>query len=180
MTCIIGLAHEGTVYIGCDSAGSNSWTARPVNTPKLIRLGEVLIGYTDSYRMGQILQYHLAIPPRNVGETDEHYLIVSFGEAVRSTLKAQGYTKIDNNTEEGGVFVVGYKGKVYTFQSDFSIVNHADGLEAVGLGEYIALGAMAALESLHPRERILKSLEIVARFQPNGVLPPFHVEAMDS
>lgn len=175
MTCIIGVAEEGKIYIGSDSAGSDSYTSRAMKTPKVFRLGDFMIGYTSSFRMGQILRYKLLIPERMEGETDEHYVQSSFVDAVRECLRNHGYTRIENNTETGGQFVVGYKGMVCTVQSDFAILCHEDGLEIVGAGEYIALGVMAALEALPPVMRITKALEITHRFQPNAVLPPFNV-----
>lgn len=178
MTVIIGMAHEGTVYIGADSAGSDGWTLRSLATPKIFAVGEFLIGYTTSFRMGQILHYHLALPARDEDETDEHYVVAKFVEAVRSCLKDRGFTTVSNNVEEAGRALVGYRGHIYMMQSDFSIIRHANAIEAVGIGDKVALGAMLALDNLEPEARIQRTLEIVGQLS-DGVLPPYHVETLE-
>ena len=64
MTCIIGLAENDRVYIGADSASAEGWTVRATGLSKVFRAGEFVIGYTDSFRMGQILEYHLEVRER--------------------------------------------------------------------------------------------------------------------
>ena len=64
MTCIVGLADGENVWIGADSAsgGANGWAITRVVAPKVfpLQIKEVdqwlLIGYTSSFRMGQILE----------------------------------------------------------------------------------------------------------------------------
>lgn len=179
MTCIIGLVQDGTVYMGCDSAGSNGWTLRAVHNPKIFRVGECLIGYTSSFRMGQILQYHLNLPTRSETESDEQYMFVKFSEAVRGCLKSYGYATIESNKESGGEFLVGYRGHLYTMYSNFALLQHRDNIESVGCAYEVALGAMLALEGMEPEKRIARALEI-AGILSNGVLPPYQVEQLDS
>lgn len=177
MTCIIGLAHEGEVYIGADSMSASGWNQRQTKLRKVFQVGQFLIGYTTSFRMGQILQYHLEVRQQQDGESNERYMVVAFAEAVRVCLKDKGYARIDSNTESGGDFLVGYKGEVYHVSSDFQVNYYADGLAAVGCGEQYALGAMRALETRikNPAQRIEESLKIVEYFS-NGVTGPFIVE----
>ena len=173
MTCIIGLAENDKVYIGADSASVEGWTVRATRLPKVFRVGEFVIGYTDSFRMGQILQHHLKVQDQG-DESDMEYMVRFFVEAVRGCLKEYGYAKVENNTEEGGTFLVGYKGHLYSVESDFQVNEAADGYAACGCGEKFALGAMKALEHLLPRQRIRRSLEIAAYFS-GAVIPPFKV-----
>jgi len=174
MTCIIGLAEDDKVWIGGDSAGaSNGWTVRAIASPKVFRVGPFIIGSMGSPRMSQILRYHLDVSEQG-GETDNEYIVTVFAEAVREAFKERGFAKIEDNREEGGRFLVGYRGVLYKMWGDFQIGAYADGMAAGGCGEEFVLGAMKALNFLPPRERIEKALEVAAYFS-GGVLPPFIV-----
>jgi len=76
--------------------------------------------------------------------------------------------------EEGGQFLVGYKGVIYEIASDFQVNHFADGLAVIGCGAAYALGALKALSGLQPERRVALSLEIAAYFS-GGVIGPFHV-----
>jgi len=174
MTCIIGLEHNGHVYIGADSAAQAGWKVRPTRLQKVFRRGPFLIGYTTSFRMGQILQHHLEVREPEKKESDDAFMVCAFIEAVRECLKDKGFTKIENNQEEGGFFLVGYAGTLYQVTGDFQINSSTEGLDAFGCGDDYALGAMKALEDLPPRKRIKKALEIAAHFS-GAVCAPFRV-----
>ncbi|KKN17732.1 hypothetical protein LCGC14_0962700, partial [marine sediment metagenome] len=63
MTCIVGFIDDGgKAWMGGDSAGVAGHHTHPRRDPKVFRVGPVLIGYTSSFRMGQLLRYHLKIP----------------------------------------------------------------------------------------------------------------------
>lgn len=61
MTCIVGLAHGGKVYLGADSAGLAGDELTPRRDPKVFRVGEFVFGYgslargSDSDRRGKDL-----------------------------------------------------------------------------------------------------------------------------
>lgn len=178
MTCIIGLAHEGKVYMGGDSMQSDGWNRLVTTTRKVFRMGEFLIGTCGSIRMGQILQYHLVVRAHEEGEDDFHYIVTGFGEAVRAAFRELGYLKIESNREESGSFMVGYRGQIYRFDSDLQVANYVNGVYACGVDTY-ALGAMLALEHLPPVERIMRSLEITAQLS-TVVDAPFYVETLEA
>ena len=59
MTCIVGLETPNGIMMGCDSAavgGGNIFTTR---LKKVFKRGKFLIGYSTSFRMGQVIQYKL-------------------------------------------------------------------------------------------------------------------------
>ena len=172
MTCIIGLEQDGKVYVGADSASATrSLDIRQTLVPKVFNNHNVIIGYTSSFRMGQLLQF-MKIP--SYDKLDEKYMINKFIEAIRFEFKAKGYSKIDNNEETGGNFLVGIKDCLYEIASDFQVQRYADGVASCGCGEEYAYGAMRALEHLDPIDRITKSLEI-ASYYSGGVMAPFTV-----
>lgn len=147
MTCIAASkALDGTIWMGGDSAASCAGSGRLIirNDTKVFEKGEFLIGYTTSFRMGQLLKYQLRVGEQTVRD-DLEFMSTSFIEAVRKVLKAGGFTKVENEQEEGGAFLVGYRGTIYFVESDFQVgVNKCD-YAACGSGEEFAMGVMHCL-----------------------------------
>jgi len=174
MTCIVGLEHSGKVYIGADSASVGNWNIQKTRLPKVFKRDNFLIGYTSSFRMGQILQYQLIVRERKEFEEDSAYMVCAFIESVRTCLKDGGFAKVENTVEEGGTFLVGYKGKLYQICGDFQVNSSRDGFDAVGSGASYALGVMRVLKDLPPQEQIREALETAAYFDRN-VCEPFTI-----
>lgn len=177
MTCIVGLVQRGTVYVGGDSASVQGWTSRVTRLPKVFRRGPFLIGYTTSFRMGQLLQYGLEVRVQREDEDPMKYMVSEVAERVRVLLKERGVAKVESNTESGGQFLVGYRGRLFSFQQDFQVNEMADGYDAVGSGAEYALGAIRAMERSPPQARLKRALEISAHFNM-GVSGPFFVRSL--
>jgi ATP-dependent protease HslVU (ClpYQ) peptidase subunit len=172
MTAIVGLVHRKTVYIGGDSAGASGWSLTVRADSKVFHNGDYLFGFTTSFRMGQLIRYALE-PPRPVGETDR-FMATAFIDAVRECLKAGGWAKKDSEREEGGTFLVGVRGRLFTVYEDYQVAEAADGYAAVGCGDELALGALFATAStrMPPERRIEVALRAAERFSA-GVRGPF-------
>lgn len=177
MTCIAAIAQDGKVYMGADSMASDGYYRHVTALPKIFRVGEFLIGYTDSFRMGQILQYHLECRPQQNGESDERFMVVAFVEAARACLKTYAYAIIENNEERGGTFMIGYRGNVYVIYNDFQVNHYRSGLATCGAGESYALAALVALDDWLPEDRLRRALEISAELSAL-VTPPFQIEVL--
>ena len=175
MTCIVGIEFDGKVFMGGDSAGVAGWAMAIQAGPKVFHKGDFLIGFTSSFRMGQLLQYHLAVREQGKKETNRAYMILAFAEAVRELMKGHGYAKIENNKEEGGLFLVGYRGELYKVQYDWAVLRRVDGFNAVGCGEDYALGALRVLDRTKPKEALEAALDAAAHFSA-GVSGPFLFE----
>lgn len=176
MTCIVGVAHKGKVYMGADSAAVQGWTRRQTKLVKVFRRGPFLMGYTTSFRMGQLLEHQLALPQQKGGD-DLAFLVQDFVEAVRDVLKRHGYSKVEANNESAGQFLLGYRGQLYSIDSDYQVGLMADGFDAVGSGSEYALGALKSLERMQPQRRIKRALEVAAHFSM-AVAPPFVVRTL--
>lgn len=177
MTCVVGLVQKGRVYLGVDSAAVQGWTRRPSQVSKVFRRGPFLIGYTTSFRMGQLLEHHLTVPAQKDTQTDMSFMVTLFIESVRVLLKEKGFTKIESNTEKGGQFLVAYRKHLYTIESDFQVGHMVEQFDAIGSGAEFALGAMKALEKTAPMARVRKALEIAANYNM-GVCGPFTIKTL--
>lgn len=180
MTCIVGLVDEGKVYIGGDSAGVNGgWDLVVRADPKVFHIGPFVMGFTSSFRMGQLLRFAF-VPPVHPPEVDIYrYMTVDFINAVRDCLKTGGWAKKDSEKESGGVFLVGYRERLFVIDSDYQVGETLDGYMAVGSGDQVALGALYAAQKLPPLVRIRLALEAAERWNA-GVRGPFVIEVLEA
>lgn len=146
MTCIAAIIDkDGKGHIASDSLGSNGHTKANYKNKKVFKKGDMLIGYTSSYRMGQILEYSLELPPRKVKQNLDKYMYIDFINAVRQLLKIHGFSTVQNNTEEIGTFIVVTEGHIFKVQSDLAILESRDKFDACGSGEDYAIAVLHTL-----------------------------------
>lgn len=181
MTAIVGLAAAGgRVLIGADSAASDGQSVILRDDPKVFCAGSFVIGFTTSFRMGQILQHAMQPPEPKPGDSLYRFMVVEFVNVVRAALKEGGFAHVENGVERGGAFLVGVRGRLFQVQDDFQVCEASARFDACGSGEQIALGSLAtsAELSVDPHERVKLALHAAAQFSA-FVRPPFHImEAM--
>jgi ATP-dependent protease HslVU (ClpYQ) peptidase subunit len=182
MTCIVGLEHDnGMVSIGGDSAGTTGWLQRRIRTDEKVFInGQMIFGFTGSFRMGQLLRYSLSVPEQLPSQTDDfRFMCTAFIDAVRQCLKGGGYAKAKDGEESGGTFLVGYRGRLYRVEDDFQVGRSTLTFEACGCGVDFSMGAMwAGDKEQKPDERIREALACAANFSA-GVAPPFFILRSD-
>ena len=168
MTCIVGIARDGIVHMGGDSAGSDKNSIDRRSHPKVFQKANYLIGYTTSFRMGQLLEYTFT-PPR-YAESDDllRFMVSDWIDGVRATLKAGGYAHMEHATERGGEFLVGTRGRLFHVESDYQVGEVIAGYDAAGSGSAYALGALYATETepLTPMQRLRIALEAATEHSP--------------
>ena len=172
MTCIVGLVHNGDVYIGGDSAGVAGLSITIRSDEKVFGNGPFIMGFTTSFRMGQLLRYKLSPPAQTVHQGDMEYMVTSFIDACRTCFSQNGFG--DKDASVGGNFLVGYHGKLYNIEGDYQVGVPKASFDAVGCGSDLALGAMFATEGLPPEKRINAALAAASTFSA-GVAPPFTI-----
>ena len=171
MTAVAGVVHEGRVHLAADSAGISGWALTVRSDTKVFRNGPYVMGFTDSFRMGQLLRYSLTLPEPE-GDLSR-FMVTTFIDAVRECLKSGGYASKNNETESGGTFLVGIRGRLFEICSDYQVGEPADGVAAVGCGFELCLGALYATRGQQsPRKRLQTALEAAERFNA-GVRGPF-------
>ena len=176
MTCIVGYVDklENKVYIGGDSAGVGGYNLTVRSDEKVFKNGDYLMGFTSSFRMGQLLRYAFTPPVLEEGENINKFMCTKFIDAVRQCLKDGGYASKDKEEESGGTFLVGYKGRLFEIENDYQVAIHADGYATVGCGDQIANGALYAVDnySITTTSKLTIALEAAERFSA-GVRSPF-------
>jgi ATP-dependent protease HslVU (ClpYQ) peptidase subunit len=177
MTCIVGLRDSGRVIIAGDSAGTAGHQTTIRVDRKVFSNGPYVMGFTTSFRMGQLLAY--ALDPPKPPKRSSHmlgFMVTDFIDSVRDCLTSGGYATKEDNVETGGTFLVGVHGHLYAIDSDYQVGIPSDGYAAVGCGDDIALGALYVTRSsdLTPEERCFAALK-AASHHSAGVAAPFHL-----
>jgi len=184
MTCIVAVvSKDGDVHFGCDSLGSDGHSQTVLSDPKIYRNGEILIGFTGSFRMGQILQHSFSLPERMERQKTMDYLCNSFVEAVKISFKMAGfgyhgtddYIDKEDAGDVGGLFMIGYRKEIYIVQEDYAILHAVDDFAAIGSGGEPANAVLYATRAMDmdPKKRLQLALE-AASYQISSVKPPFH------
>lgn len=172
MTVIVGVVHKGRVHLGADSAGAAGYQLTIRRDPKAFRNGPYVMGFTTSFRMGQLL-HHALKAPHPTGDLDQ-FMVTTFVDALRTCLKDGGWARKDAEQEEAGTFLVGIQGRLFTIHSDYQVGEPACGYAAVGCGDDLALGALHATAALglSPRQRLTAALA-AADHHSAGVAGPY-------
>lgn len=172
MTAVVGLVHAGRVHLGADSAGVAGWALTVRADEKVFTNGQYVMGFSGSFRMGQLLRYSLQ-PPAPTADLPR-FMATTFIDAVRETLKAGGYASKTSEQEHGGNFLVGIHGHLFEIGNDYQVGEPAGQVAAVGCGFEIALGALyaATAAGMPVKRRIRTALDAAERFSA-GVRGPF-------
>lgn len=182
MTCIVGIETRDGVVMGADSASVGGWTVNTTSLNKIVRCGKFMIGYTSSFRMGQLLQYTLNVPDQTNGD-DLRYLSTVFVDGVRDCLAIGGYKEVSNEVEKGGTFLLAYKDKLYSIGDDFQVNRTTYGYDACGAGQDTAMAVLHALYSLDTELSVVTklrlALEASAKVYPGLVAAPFRFEKLE-
>lgn len=175
MTCIVGIEFDQGVLIAGDKQGTEGNMRQDFVNSKLIMLppaseqgASAIAGYSSSYRMGQILENFVRMPDQPEGMSDISYLVSLFIPKVISAYKDNG-SSLDPSGEyvesRSGYFILGYKGRVYSIGSNYSVLSPRLGYCAEGSGEQVALGNLFSFlgESCPSKDRSFTRAHACAR-----------------
>lgn len=184
MTCIVAIAQNGIVYMGSDHAASDDKTGWILSRkePKCFKVGQYGIAFTDSFRMGQILQYSWTPPKYTPTKTNsglDKFMRTKFIDSVKVAFKDNGYGSIGSSSDEdtGGIFIVGIEGRIFTIDEDFHVGENVVNYMAEGSGGQIALGALYATKNQkNPRLRLKAALEAATEFNMSVAAPYTYIQ----
>ena len=90
MTCIAAYVDkEKNIWMGGDSIAYGNYEYNLISQPKVFLTHNMIIGYTSSFRMGQILQYDFDIPKHSPELTDNRYMVSVFIDKIIVDKKAE-------------------------------------------------------------------------------------------
>ena len=164
MTCIVGIATKGKVYLGGDSAAVSELHIQVRKDKKVFHNGPLIMGFTTSFRMGQILEHELIVPKDTYMDAYK-FMVKSLIPEIRTIFKDHGY-------DEGGVFLIGYKGRLFLIAADYQVAENLNGIASCGCGSKYALGSLLTSTG-NPVKRLQIALEVATELN-GGVRPPFN------
>lgn len=178
MTCIVGIVSDGKVMIGGDRAGVGGYDLTVRQDRKVFKNGAFVMGFTTSFRMGQVLAYAFTPPVRHPNTDVMKFMVTDFIDAVRAAFKTAGYATKKEEAEAGGSFLVGYAGRLFHIHDDYQVGESTHGFDACGCGESYALGSLITTRFTgkdDPKERLITALNAAEAFSA-GVRGPFDFE----
>lgn len=161
MTCIVAVTDGQKLVFGADSIGLGPNPHRQIRKdPKIFAVGHFLIGFTTSFRMGQVLMHsEFPTPPMTV-DADKalRFMVRELVPSAKGFLEAGGFTRSISETQPegyqetrhamGGTFIVGFDGHLFGVQADYSVAMLETPYMAIGAASLPALGALAATADL--------------------------------
>lgn len=163
MTAIVGLRHNGAVFIGGDSAAIADADVEVRRNSKVFRNGDYLFGFSGSFRVGQVLQYGTRLKPLAAGADLVGHLVKHLTEELKQIVGKETLHEI----------VVAHSGRLFKIDAEYAVAEYSDHVAAGG-GEHYALGSLADKNG-EPIQRVLRALA-AAQANCAGVRPPFHVK----
>ena len=182
MTCIVAYKKDNKIYFGADSLGSTEYKKSNRRDQKLFYKDNMLIGFTSSFRMGNILQYKLEIPKHKSNISTNVYMNTIFIDNVIKCFEDNKYISNVDSTISGGTFLVGYKNRIFKIESDFQVAEDYGNFSSCGSGEDIATGVMEGIlkinKNIAPEKLIKIAIQIASKYIPS-VGGPIHIKAID-
>lgn len=167
MTCIVGISHNGNVYIGGDRAASDDSTVLPLTRPKVKKCNDYLIGYAGSAGIGELVHF-IDLPPIS-NKNIEKVLRTTFVKTIKNAIEEYGNA---SHLEENGTdWLVGVNGRLFEVSSeDWSVCEFE--YTAIGSGGPIALGSLHTTRSWKDQEKRVKSaLQAAVEISPSCTGP---------
>ena len=184
MTCIVAFKGPKSITLAGDSAGVQGYDVTIRLDPKVFTVGPFSMGFTSSFRMGQILM-DIVIPKQKKGVDDHKFMRTTFVDTIRQKFDKCGFggkeasSDNDGGGDVGGVFIVIYKQQIYTIDSDFQVAMSSEPFESVGCGSSFAKGVMWSMQqawtlNISPTAICTEALTAAAHFNC-GVRAPFNI-----
>jgi ATP-dependent protease HslVU (ClpYQ) peptidase subunit len=176
MTCIVGIAQQGKIFMGADSAASTGDSARIRKESKIIRGRNMLVGVSGAGVLTDIIEYNLGKPLCHKNIEARKYLCAEFVPLLRQTLAV--FEIADDGASFDGEILVGLQGRMFTIQGDYQVGELYQEYTAIGSGQDYAMGSLHSTASCKcPLKRLTKALRASAEFC-NTVRAPFSFEVL--
>jgi hypothetical protein len=159
---------DGKIWMGGDSAGvDDNYSLGLCRETKVWENGGILFGASGSFRVAQVVRWHMEIPSFT-HTTALEYVTGPLVDAIRSSLEASGALnkwEEDSTESMGGNLLIGYDGHVFEMWEDFGVGELLHDYGAVGCGGELACGSLATTEKmgLKPKKRVELALATAER-----------------
>lgn len=183
MTVIVGVVDQesNALHMGADSLATNGWhSAWDMREPKIFRVEKFLIGVCGSPRIAQLVKFKLALKDDRRVEDPFEFMCLNFVDRLRAILGENGARNTLNTVEniaEHSWLLVGFRGRLFSVDYSFAVVERGQPFDAIGCGSDFALGSLFETAGKDPLHRVDQALRCAEKFS-SGVRGPFVVESL--
>ena len=175
MTCVVAMVDvDGNIHMASDSSASDGHSQVSIKSPKIFQVGEILIGYSNSFRAAQVLEYDFSPTPRTELQEDMEYLCSYFVHDIREAFISAGACDREANGCDCDL-IIGYRGNIYQLQNDFSILHITDNFLSIGAGSEAANAVLHAIKDMGIKtENMLRLALETTSYYITSVRAPYH------
>lgn len=178
MTCIVGLVHEGEVWMGgdrCVTWGSSGRQAADTQ-PKIARIGNMLIGAAGESNASDLVFWTESLSTFDGGDAKK-YLLRQVVPWLRSVAEDKGRMEVrDGRKILPWCLLFGIGGRLFDCDDGGDVCEPTPGYWSLGLGGHTAVGSLhtTARTRLAPRRRLYLALKAASDLT-DSVGPPFDI-----
>lgn len=159
MTCIVGIVHNESVYIGGDRAASDGDSIISIRNPKVELRNGWVYGYAGTIGIGQLLSF-ISLPAEV--EDIYTYIRLSIVEDIKKAIEAFSYIPTEHDT----TWLIGKNGRLFELSSsDWGVIEINE--SSIGGGSQYALGSLYTSIDKDPIERIGMAIGAAIIYSPD-------------
>jgi ATP-dependent protease HslVU (ClpYQ) peptidase subunit len=144
MTTLVGIQGPDFVVLAADSQiTDNDQRIISTQTPKIVHIGEYLLGITGDSRPGDILAFNWK-PPTYKNHDPVEWMGKRILPSIYAAFKDNGYDPSDK--EASFAYLLAFDGMLFSIGSDLSFNSSERGLFSAGSGGAFALGYLYSLK----------------------------------
>jgi hypothetical protein len=159
VTCIVGLVHDNTIYMGGDRSASDDSSIVSMIKPKVCIRDEWIYGYAGTIGIGQLINYiDLPSPEGDI----EKLIRLDICESLKTMIDSHAR---DTENEDTG-FLIGAKGRLFEFNvGDWGVLEVDQ--SSIGSGNQIAFGSLYTSIDNNPIDRIGMAVGAAITYSPS-------------
>lgn len=165
MTTIIAVETKSGVIMGCDSQMTGGGKVT-LAEGKIVRNGDFVVSVCGRARAIQQIRY-ADLPSPAPGEDLDRFMATTFVTAVQKVFADAGLREGENEV------LVAYKGRVFHFHADMTVLRDASGIYTSGSGGVWARAYLSGLDKITAKG-VETALRVAAKNDPYSA-EPFHV-----
>lgn len=172
--------NDGSIWMGADTVSARNQAARVSDAPKILRVGEMLIGSSGLLRAHQVVEHLIDCPAILLDSDPREWVIKEFVQLLRSAMKEYGGECKSNERdyEMDARLIVSLRGSLFEIDSGYGVFSPRVPYHAVGCADQEALAAMftalALMPKMHARAVVQCGLDAAAALDLN-IRPPFEI-----
>lgn len=163
MTCIVGIADQGRVYIGADRGVSDGASIVSIKNPKVEIRNNWIYAYAGSIGIGQLLSF---INIQSEVDDPYTYIRLDIVEMLKKAMESFSSSPEECDTS----WLIGKNGRLFELSAQDWGVIEIDST-SIGSGSSYALGSLYTSVNNHPLDRIQMALDAAIHYSPDCAQP---------